>query len=233
MLNKQFFWRFLAGTAVVYGVAIFTPPSNAQGPNFVCTTDEQNIPTTYAETPEGAVEVFKWKSNYFKPPYTPMQRCQEVSQRMNDFQPEYLVSGRVNNQNVICAGQSCNSNGSNVLLTLRPDQNPNQVLEEIDQNRDGAGGPSMQLGSGSKKGRGRGSNLQKTANGFLTLDLKRYVQTAPRIPKYVSGNTSSESDYGNSPDSQPSSGYLLDYQEPTPASTAKPGKKKSSKGQRW
>jgi len=108
------------------------------------------------------------------------------------------VAGRVNNYNVICAGTNCDRAGNNVLLTLRPDQNPNQVLAEIDNTRDGAGGPSMQL-SGSSGGQNtatKQSNLVKTQNGSLALNLVSYIESAPKIPKNLSGNSNSSNTTG-------------------------------------
>lgn len=174
------------------GSLSFASPSQAQSIQFECSVDNSNYPTTYVQTQGGIVEIFKWKSNYFQGSYTPMQRCLEVTQRMNNFQPRYLVAGRVNNYNVICAGTDCDRSGNNVLLTLRPDQNPAQVLAEIDNTRDGAGGPSMQL-SGSSGGQNtlkKQSNLVKTEKGSVALNLVSYIESAPRIPKNLSGNSS-------------------------------------------
>jgi hypothetical protein len=149
--KPSIFVVFAAGA--VCSATLLPGSSQAENVSFTCAVATDNIPTTFAQTADGNVPVFKWKSNYFRPPYTPMQRCQEVTERMNSFSGrgalDYLTSGRVNNQPVVCAGTSCDSRGSNVLITLRPDQNPNQVLQELDANRAGAGGPSYQLTGGS------------------------------------------------------------------------------------
>jgi hypothetical protein len=110
-----------------------------------------------------------------------MQRCQEVTERMNKFhsqgQLDSLTSGIVNKLPVICAGNSCNADGSNVLITLKPNQNPNQVLQELDANRSGAAGPSFQLGGGSTPSSSKPSLLQENADGSLTFDLKTHLGT--------------------------------------------------------
>lgn len=180
-LNQNIALTLLTGS-ILGGFMGFASPSQAQSVLFQCGADYMDIPTTYVETQGGVVEIFKWKSNYFQEPYTPVQRCLEVTERMNRFQPDYLVSGRVNNYNVICAGTSCDRNGSNVLLTLRPDQNPAQVLQEIDNTRDGAGGPSLQFnGTTNILNRYRRSNISKKSDGSVTLNLTRYLQTAPKV----------------------------------------------------
>lgn len=159
---------------------ILAQPSYAQSITFICAEDSNNVPTTYAQTPDGGVEVFKWVSNFFPPPYTPKQRCEEISQRLNNFQPDHLVTGRVNNYNVICAGTSCARNGSNVLLTLTPSQNPQQMLAEIDANRDGASGPVRAFAGNSN--RQKVSSLSKTGDGNVRLNLDQYISNAPKVP---------------------------------------------------
>lgn len=176
---------FAAGA--VCSATLFTGSSQAQNLSFTCAVATDNIPTTYAQTAEGNVPVFKWKSTYFRPPYTPMQRCQEVTERMNTFSGrgalDYLTSGRVNNQPAICAGTSCDSRGSNLLITLRPDQNPNQVLQELDANRAGAGGPSYQLTGGSAGSQSSASSvLKRNADGSVTLNLNQYLDSATPEP---------------------------------------------------
>lgn len=170
----------------LWATAIFSLPSNAQSIRFLCTVDTNNIPTTYAQTPDGSVPVFKWTSNYFRPPYTPMQRCQEVTERMNTFAAQgnldYLTSGKVNRLPVVCAGTSCNPNGSNVLLTLKPNQSPNQVLQEIEANRQGAGGPSYQL-TGESSSHNRPGVLSQNTDGTVTLDMNKYLSLSSKQPE--------------------------------------------------
>lgn len=163
-------------------LAGFVSSAQAQSQaQFECAFDENNIPTTFVQTPDGIVQIFKWKSTWFNPPYTPAQRCQEVTNRLNQFQPDYLVTGRVNNYNVICAGTQCYADGSNLLLTLRPDQSPAQVLQEIDNTRDGVGGPSMQLSGGGNKVQ-RGGFLSTSNDGGTLFNLQGYIDAAPRLP---------------------------------------------------
>jgi hypothetical protein len=188
---KPSFLTLLAAT--VLSTTALSQLSMAQSVSFTCAVDNTNTPTTYAQTPEGAAEVFKWKSTYFPPPYTPMQRCQEITQRMNNYQGRgmlnYLVSGRVNGEPVICAGTRCDPSGSNLLLTLRRDQNPQQVLREIDANRQGAAGPSMQLAGGSKRSSSSASALTQNSDGSVTLNMNQYLNSAPKTPMRLPGNS--------------------------------------------
>lgn len=196
-------------TTTFLGTIIWSSSSHAQGITFVCTVDTDNVPTTYAQTPDGTAPIFKWTSTFFKPPYTPMQRCQEVSERMNNFstqgQLDYLTSGQVNHLPVICAGNGCDPNGNNVLITLKPNQNPNQVLQEIESNRSGAGGPSYQLGSGSNSNHSRTSSLNQNADGTVTFNLKKYLNTSARTATPPSPNNTPGYIPSNSEQTRPAS----------------------------
>lgn len=210
-------------TATTLGTVVgFSQPSVAQSVDFVCDYDNSNIFTTYAETPNGSIPVFKWTSNYFRPPYTPQQRCVEVSDRMNRFrdqgQLEFLTSGVVNRLPVICAGRNCDPGGSNVLITLKPNQNPNQVLEELEANRSGAGGPSNQFAPSLGTTLGnltRPRAVSRNANGTVTLNMTRYLQNTP--PETRSSTSQTPQPTQNSPveTTQPT-------QNPSPAPQTKP-----------
>jgi len=218
MLKKVGFLRVFTGL-VFAGLGLVGGDVQAQSVSFVCSTDSANVPTTYAKTPSGAVEVFKWSSNYFSAPYTPMQRCIEVTKRLNTSKPTQLSSGKVNSYNVICFGSKCEANGSNILLTLKPNQDPKQVLYEIDQNREGAAGPSKQLGNDPVTSNTTETNVTDNGDGSVTLDLSGYIDRAPKIPKNLENNSLPDE---TSPVSNP--------QNPTPeapvnnTSTSKPGK---------
>lgn len=225
MSSHKFSFMIIA-TGILSGLIISNGSVKAQSVQFECATDERNIPTTYAQTPGGIVQIFKWTSTFFNPPYTPIQRCQEVAQRLNQFQPDHLVAGRVNNYNVICAGTNCDTGGGNILLTLRPDQNAAQVLAEIDNTRDAAGGPSMQLGGSGGTRQKSKSNLVRTQNGSVALNLRSYIQSAPKIPRNLSGNSQNVN-------KNPTNNNSLLNQQPVtvPANTGKPPN--SSRGSAW
>ncbi|AFY81427.1 COP23 domain-containing protein [Oscillatoria acuminata] len=179
-------WKCIGGMVTAGAIALgaaftFTEPGQAQANCFICQADNNNVPTTYAQTGRGNVAVIKWASTHFSGSgYTPMTRCQEVSERFNQYnaqgQLEYLSSGRQNSQPVVCAGSSCT--GNNLLFTLRPNQNAAQVLQELFASRSGAGGPSHQAVGGSE---------------VFTVDMNEYLRTAP-----VENTSSSPSGDGGS-----------------------------------
>ncbi len=178
-INKIFLPLTVALTSMGFS---FLPsaPLRAQNVAFTCSVDANNIPITYARTPDGDIPVFQWTSKYFKAPYTPMRRCRDVSQRMNRFyargELDYITSGKVNKLPVLCAGSECNSKGNNVLITLKPDQNANQVLAEIEANRSGAAGPSSQFGAGNTGSIDSSSSLRKNADGTVSLDVNELIR---------------------------------------------------------
>jgi len=195
-MQKQTQNLIVVATTFVTSSLGLVNPTQAQSVQFECAVDSQGTPVTYAQAKGKTVQIFRWTSKYFEPPYTPVQRCQEVAKRLNQFQPQVLVAGRVRNYNVICAGESCDSSGSNILLTLKPNQNPAQTLAEIDNTRDGAGGPSYQLGGGNGQKIKR-SNLVTTSNGSVALNLTGHIQSAPGVPLRL-GNSSQNNSNNNS-----------------------------------
>lgn len=125
-----------------------------------------------------------------------MRRCQEVTERMMSFKAQgrlsHLTSGRVKNQPVICAGTSCEASGGNILFTLRPNQNANQILQEIAANRQGTSGPLAQLMGGNETANSTATATRRPSNvmtrnqdGSITFDLDRYLNevSAPE-PNY-------------------------------------------------
>ncbi len=113
----------------------------AQGKvNYSC-IQHQGKPKTVADTSRGKIQLIVWESQYFKNSgWTPQKRCQEISKRFQKFSDNgtlrYITTGRMNNQPVICtgtrtagSGYKCMSDG--LLMTLQPNDNPNQVLQDL------------------------------------------------------------------------------------------------------
>ena len=92
---------------------------------------------TIANTQNGPIELIIWQSNFFSGSgYTPETRCQIVTSRFQQHSDaknfRYVSTGRMNGQNVICVSSKsgrCQSNG--LLITLQPDDRPNQVLRNM------------------------------------------------------------------------------------------------------
>ena len=153
-MSAKHFWGtcLTAATVLASGSIIQIKPASAQSITFECQPDNSQVPTTYAVTPDGSKPVIKWASDFFaQSSWTPMKRCQEVTERFNSFNSQNMMnditSGWVNQQPVVCATLNCSD--ETLLFTLRPDQNPEQVLQEIFANRQGASTPTVQSSGSS------------------------------------------------------------------------------------
>jgi hypothetical protein len=128
---------------------------------------EQNTPTTFARTKRGNVPVIRWKSTYFENSndYSPMRRCEEVSLRFQEYYSDgtldYLTSGQMNSQNVICVADEYGGSCQRLLFTLEPKDNPQDVLRDLLSTRDRSSGPLT-----------RGA-------GALYVDMANFLETAP------------------------------------------------------
>jgi hypothetical protein len=174
----------LSATAV--GTALtWTQTGQAGNSPFICAVDQKGVPSTYYNSSQGPIPVFKWQNTSFPPPYTPMRRCQEVTQRLNNYKAQGMKlknfqSGRLNGENVVCLG-SCASNGSNLLFTLIRGQNPRQVLQALTASSRGASGPVFQSSCPST------SLIDEGSDGTVTFDLDNYLcRTQPEDMSTIS-----------------------------------------------
>lgn len=110
--------------------------------SFIC-DESNNAPVTIARTQRGDISVIRWVSQFFSGTgFTPEERCQKVSSRFqtyyNNGTLKYLTTGRINNQPVICAAKKQGGRCTDVLLTLEPSDDPDQVLRQLLSIRSGA-----------------------------------------------------------------------------------------------
>jgi hypothetical protein len=147
------------------GLGICLEPAQAQGTKFVCRS-VNGVPTTVAETNRGVVPVIRWVSDYFSESgWTPEARCQEVSQRFQTYHEagsiNYLTTGRINRQPVICTSDRQGGTCQDLLFTLKQTSNPSQTLQELMNVRVRASGP---LNETSEK---------------IYVDMGNFLETAP------------------------------------------------------
>lgn len=190
MSAKQFLGTCITATAVLtLGSIIQIEPASAQSITFECQPDNNQVPTTYAVTPDGSKPVIKWQSDFFaQSSWTPMKRCQTVTERFNSFNSQNMMndvtSGWVNRQPVVCATLNCSN--ETLLFTLRPEQNPEQVLQEIFANRQGASTPTVQCS---------GCNASVNLQNYLDQTPVEIPGTsASSTPSTVQPNSESNSD---------------------------------------
>lgn len=125
----------------------FTPQFSAQAgeTTFVCGTSDGK-PATIAQHPEhGQTPVIYWQSDYFKESgWSPQKRCEKVSGLFQKYHREgllnYLTTGYENGQPVICVAESQNSGCVGTLFTLKPNDDPKKVVQQLMDFRSMAGG---------------------------------------------------------------------------------------------
>lgn len=137
----------------------------------------EKTPMTMARTQRGNVAMIRWKSNFFnnaRQDFTPMSRCTEVSRRFQTFYNEgilsYLTTGTMNAQNVICVAEEYGGPCSGLLLTLEPQDNPQQVLQDLMDIRTRASGP-----------------ITRSA-GPAYFDVEQFLETAPVQTETITPN---------------------------------------------
>lgn len=135
----SFFSRLLAATAILSGAAwLHTSPAQANPTSsFYCGVDADGTPTTMVRHPQhGEVPVIRWVSDYFEASgYDPQTRCNLVSQRFQNFKDsgslQYLTTGRMNRQSVVCVSPTDGGECAGLLFTLKPTSNPNRTLQDL------------------------------------------------------------------------------------------------------
>jgi hypothetical protein len=104
-------------------------------PSFYCGSS-QGVPATLAKTERGKITVIRWSSDYFSSSgWTPEARCNEVSKRFQTFSQtgalQFVTTGYMNRQPVICVAKEVNGACAGLLLTLKPHTNPVTTLRRL------------------------------------------------------------------------------------------------------
>jgi Circadian oscillating protein COP23 len=125
----------ICGLAMLVTTTIAPQLSYAGNRKFSC-AQSGGVPATFASREDGrTVPIIRWAYSFSS--LTPLQRCQQVSDR---FQRSYdngtlktIITGTLNKQPVVCAVVSTNDacSSSNVLFTLKPGSNPRDVIKRL------------------------------------------------------------------------------------------------------
>jgi hypothetical protein len=136
----------MAAASLIPGALLAMQPATAKaqpgGPvmtEFRCVPSSGNFATIAARGTRVTPPMILWTRA--QGGLTAQQRCQSVTSNLNRAVQNSggrltrlsLTTGAVNSSQVICsvrnAQQSCNSN--NIIFTLRPDDNPQEILQQI------------------------------------------------------------------------------------------------------
>ncbi|MCM1983241.1 COP23 domain-containing protein [Lyngbya confervoides] len=158
-------------TAVLASAAAMTAVSgsafaNPTGAKFLC-KNYGGVPTTMARTSRGEARVIAWRTREFGEDYPPQVRCDIVSKRFQEFYEKgtlnFLTTGIINRQPVVCVAQHKGGACSDLLFTLRPGSNPGLTLQRLLDVRVRASGP-----------------LNESASRTY-IDMEEFLATAPII----------------------------------------------------
>lgn len=134
----------VAGVVALGATASINQPSQAQGGRGFYCDNSTRKPVTVYQNDKGVTEPWiRWTSNYFQNSgYDPLTRCQEVSGRLETYrrnkQLRYVTTGHMNGQNVICTANQLNGQCNELILTLKPNENPVRTLTNLFAWRSGA-----------------------------------------------------------------------------------------------
>ena len=133
-------------SSIAAQLTLWQPARAASASRFVCGSSG-GAPATQAITRDGkTVTVIRWTSSVFDDAgWSQQRRCQEVSSRFEDFrrsgQLQYLTTGRINGQPVICTSPSNGGPCDGLLYTLKPGQDATATLRTLLDIRVKARGP--------------------------------------------------------------------------------------------
>jgi len=113
-----------------------------QGETFYCGRTT-GVPTTMARTPQGGIPIIRWVSTLGD--YEPEERCKIVSQKFQEFYDQgllnFITTGRMNGQLVICVAARRGGGCKKQLYTLKPTSDPNETLQRLFNANQKASGP--------------------------------------------------------------------------------------------
>jgi Circadian oscillating protein COP23 len=103
----------------------------------------KKVPTTIAQKGAEKFMLVQW----IRPmgdDWTPQKRCQEFARRMQAANHagtvNYIISGKMNGQQVICTAAKVDGDCQYLLMTLHPDDKPSQFVSDLQDTLHGQGG---------------------------------------------------------------------------------------------
>ena len=147
--------KTVLGLGIVLSAIATSIQSSYAEQKFAC--DESQLSTS-VQSHWGELPMIRWSDGSFAPPYTPIERCREVTERFNTFHNngtlKYMSTGTINSYPVICVagyeGGDCLPEG--LLITLKQGSDPNIALKRILDRRIWATSESVQLNSENENG---------------------------------------------------------------------------------
>lgn len=150
--SRRYLGLGLVSLIVLAGNTLTAPSARAvkAATSFVCGKYEGK-PATVARTKKGDVPIVVWSSEEMSASgYNPQVRCQQVSARFQMLyksgQLKYITAGTLNRIPVVCATRAQNSTctSQNLLYTLKPNTNPQIVIQKLTAIRNRASSRSLE-----------------------------------------------------------------------------------------
>ncbi|GAB4297618.1 MAG: hypothetical protein Fur0025_35720 [Oscillatoriaceae cyanobacterium] len=136
-MSNQSFLPKLAVTALLGlgAAAAFSPPSQAQSPQYYCGTSDGAPTTMYSDGTGEPIPLIRWIYDGFGN-WSPQRRCEEVSRRFQQYENEgtleFMTTGRMNGYDVVCVARSQEGGcEGRLLFTMPPGRNPKEAVEEL------------------------------------------------------------------------------------------------------
>ena len=188
-------WLFWSPTTVANSLQTTNKQSSKPSVEYRC-TKRNGHPATLAYTSRGVIELIVWKEKYFSGSgYTPQRRCQEVSRRFQQHSDRknlrYISTGIMNRYKIICVSDksgNCKSNG--LLITLKPNDNPQKVLRDLFNlaARQSGGGINLS-GRGIERAITRVRDQQNSFKEMIDID--KYLAESPVIANQADNSNDS------------------------------------------
>ena len=166
----------IAGLGIAIGSAIANPATAQTKDNNTYYCAQLNGGwNTFVNTPRGRINLIN-RANEFAPDWTPQKRCGAVSQRFQNFLDRgnlrFIRTGNINQQPVLCVadvrGGSCPT--ENVLVTLKPGEDPEKVLIRLVDFRRSVSGQTLTLSA---------DDPGFYSDGEFYVDLDKFLDAVP------------------------------------------------------
>ena len=188
-------WLFCSSTTVANSLQTTNKQLSKPSVEYRC-TERNGHPATLAYTSRGVIELIVWKEKYFSGSgYTPQRRCREVSRRFQQHSDRknlrYISTGIMNRYKIICVSDksgNCKSNG--LLITLKPNDNPQKVLRDLFNlaARQSGGGINLS-GRGIERAITRVRDQQNSFKEMIDID--KYLAESPVIANQADNSNDS------------------------------------------
>lgn len=153
-MKSQLYSRILTASIIgLLSTPALSQPSSAQTVTYFCGKSRDGVPTTFAHNATGKrIEVVRWQREWGGG-ITREERCQKVSARFKSASERgllnYITSGRMSGEKVVCVAKEYGAPCSEILFTLKPEDNANEVVKALMGVGYRARGPVIQSDDGS------------------------------------------------------------------------------------